>query len=224
MRFRMQAISPQDCQLSDFELKLSFSARLENSEDDTPDIAAQGSMSDLQLNDQPEVYLVELPAPSCVPTGPELEFWKFRSDSAADEQTGYLYAARWIWETYAEQRRLEGIRMHGGVALRHPGRPFSLECQVKGKVSKPGGIRLKFSNEHHCPRVWQVVPEICQDDLQRHIAALEDEMIRLNTTGILQPMPPQVAQDLLRGEGHRYAPTQMAGAANAHFGDNIFFR
>ncbi|KAK6378664.1 hypothetical protein LTR64_002054 [Lithohypha guttulata] len=182
----MQAISPDDCQLSDFELKLSFSAQLENSENDTSDIAAQESMSDLQLNAQPEVYLVELPAPSCVPTGSELEFWKFRSDSAADEQTGHLCAARWIWETYAEQRRLEGRLMHGGVALHHPGRPFSMTCQVKGKATKPGGIRLKFSNKHHSPRVWQVVPEICEDDLRRHIDALEAEMIRLNTTGVLR--------------------------------------
>lgn len=186
MRFRMQAISPQDCQLSDFELKLSFSAQLKNSENNIPDIAAQGSMSDLQLNDQPEVYLVELPAPSCVPTGPELEFWKFRSDSAADEQTGHLYAARWIWETYAEPRRLEGKLMHGGVALHHPGRPFSMKCQVKGKASKPGGVRLKFSNEHHCPRVWQVVPKICEDDLQHQIFALEAEMVELNTTGVVR--------------------------------------
>lgn len=186
MRFRMKAAGPDDCKLSDFELDLEFSVLPGDQGIMDAECTTQGGSATVIADNQAEVCLIELPAPSCVPVPPTIDCWSFRSDSIADEQNGRSRTARWIWETSGEHRMLEGRILHGGIALRHPGKPFLVTCHVKGKVSKPGGFKLKFSSRHHVPRLWQIVPMCCEEDLQCHINRLEEEMVRLNTTGIMR--------------------------------------
>ena len=181
MRLRMQATGPEDCKLSDFELDLRFSVLPRDLEAQTA--ASTTPMNTVDTENQAEVCLIELPAPSYVLDSLMMKRWSFRSISIADEHSGRSHAARWIWETGVQHRTLESKTLHGGVALRHPGEAFLVTCQVKGKIVKPGGIRLKFSNEHHDPRTWKLVPVRCEEDLQCHIDNLESEIVRLNTPG-----------------------------------------
>ena len=117
---------------------------------------------------------------------PTTRYWKFRSEPTEGDCDGRVFTARWMWETEVGHQYHSDKLLHGGVAVRHSGNPFNVSCQVKGKVTKPGGFRLKFSNWHHKPERWQVVPTSCQEDIRYLVDKLEADMIQMNTTGVIR--------------------------------------
>lgn len=183
MHFKMQAIGPEECRLNSFELDLVFSK-------DSPDHPSSVNTPREGLSaasDAEDVYLIEFPAPVCVygsyaqntMHSAEHRYWKFSSSLISHGESGSPSTARWAWEADNCQE-LQGRILHGGVALDHPGQPFRLTCHVRGRVSKPGGIKLKFSDRHHEPRSWNVVPQSSNTDLDASIDQLEATMKRLN--------------------------------------------
>lgn len=207
----MQALGPDDCRLSSFELDLDFpgvTEKIVNSGDTVQDPASAKG------NDcTADVCLIDFPAPSCVEgttlaqarettsnvgslvnnASPENETgnrghpvprrrkaWKLHSSLISDRDSGRPRMARRTWEAYYDIRHVPGRIFHGGIAITHPEQPFEVTCHVRGKVSKPGGFRLKFSSQHHNPRIWRVSPQVSGEDLQHYINQLEEDMIRLN--------------------------------------------
>lgn len=182
MHFGMGVQGPEDCKVRAFELDLMLSSvggQL-GSSDDTP--------MDLE-GEQNQVCLIELPAPSmfegaspATHNAPRetCRSWRFCSNPIADQNSGQHSIARWLWEAYDEVHQVQGRVLYGGIALQHLGCPFLVSCHVKGKISKPNGIRLKFSNDHHQPRPWRLVPTPSTLDLQDQIDQLQQEIYRLN--------------------------------------------
>lgn len=183
LHFQMQALpGSDDCTISHFELDLSFSSVTEGRGISVPTRYRGGSFG--QHNYQAEICLIGPPAPICVSPNTTLStqqtcYWKFWSRRVSDGVTGQAFAARWTWEAN-DSRELEGRILHGGVAVRHPGSPFLVTCHVKGRVAKPNGIKLKFSDRHHEPRPWKLCPDICDQDLQDHIDKLDANIQQLN--------------------------------------------
>lgn len=181
MQFRMRAISPENCKLSDFELDMRFSPTTLSSVSNNQEAIMDSSNAE-QLRPPPhhEIYLLELPAPTHVPESPHCNQWAFSSHSIPNPLTGQLTTARWVLRSRIDQGIMDGRLLHAGVALRHHTVPFQVTCQVRGRIAKPGGVRLRFSDEHHTPRVWQIVPESCLDNLQPSINDLERHVSQLN--------------------------------------------
>lgn len=183
MHFQMQALpGTDDCQLSHFELDLSFSSVMEGR--CIPALTRCEGGAGGQHDGQAEVCLIGPPAPKCfshdAPLGThQNSCWKFWSSRISDDATGQPLAARWMWEA-KDNQELKGRILHGGVAIRHPGSPFLVTCHVRGRVTKPNGIKLKFSDKHHVPRPWTVRPDVCDQDLQDHIDKLDANIQRLN--------------------------------------------
>lgn len=159
--------------LRHFELELKFSslAPITHSSDTTSGRGIAGLEG--RDDEQVDVCLIGPPSPRSV--GHTTKEWIFWSNRLSDEETGQALAARWTWESkWAHE--LKGRILHGGVALHHPGRPFQVTCQVRGKVAQSRNIILKFSDRHHEPRSWRLVPQLCERDLQQDIGLLEERM------------------------------------------------
>ena len=209
LRLRMHASGPEDCKMCHFEIDMTFSAM--NDGDATDELSTNGmrpscpNEADVRLIKLPAPLFVKGPFENdasldhgqlggcqklsrkacycCKGQSTPLlvRYWKFRSESVNSDGNGQALSARWVWEADGGHRQIQGRLLHGGVALRHSGTSFLIRCHVRGKVSKPGGLRLKFSNEHHKPRVWRVMPESSQEDIRQLIDRLEAEMIEMNS-------------------------------------------
>ena len=114
--------------------------------------------------------------------------WKLRSSAISDKESGLPRTARWTLEANQDSHHVQSRTFHGGIAICHPGQPFEMTCQVRGKVTKPGGLRFKFSNEHHKPRVWRIVPQTSDEDIKQHIDQLEAEMVERNSQLVVAGM------------------------------------
>jgi len=177
MKFHMEANpGSEEGVLSNFELDLKFTAAAQRPSKSRSQ-ASPGAPLEV-LSDDPEVCLIGAPAPRYITHTARV--WRFWSNRLSDDDSGVAMAARWIWESNASQE-LKGRVLHCGVALHHLGEPFRVTCQVRGKVSKPGGIILKFSNQHHEPRSWLLVPQACDENLQGYIEKLQVSMEKLNS-------------------------------------------
>lgn len=221
----------EDGVLRSFEVELkftNFALDTASSEAHPERIAAQQEESSC---DEREVCLIGCPAPRCVQEKGE---WTFSSYRLPDEQSGQALAARWTWESTVAHELRERI-LHGGVALYHPGQPFQVVCHVKGRVTKPRNIILKFSDQHHKPRSWKVTPQVCEQDLQADINALESRMKRLNTrsastiqveTSAAAPAstsdPTQLAR-MMTG-APTYGDSTIGGTAQVQIGNNYYYR
>lgn len=179
MRFHVEA-NPgcEDGVLRNFELELKFSSISQDTLTLTIPTAESATPQEDANCDESQVCLIGPPAPRYLQQDGK---WTFSSDRLSDEQTGHALAARWTWESPVAHELRKRV-LHGGVALYHPGQPFHVVCHVRGRVTKPRNIILKFSDNHHKPRSWKLTPQICEQDLQAEINALEGRMKDLNTS------------------------------------------
>ncbi|KAJ9652088.1 hypothetical protein H2198_008674 [Neophaeococcomyces mojaviensis] len=222
MQFHMEANpGSKDGILSVFELDLNFSTITPQPAKSIPRSLA-GDQREMEAS-AAEVCLIGAPAPRCVAHAART--WMFWSSRLSDGDTGEAMAARWIWESNTDHE-LKGRVLHGGVALYHPGEPFRVNCHVKGKVLKPGGIILKFSNQHHQPRSWILVPKQCDENLQEYIEQLQANMERLNflLSSSNQPLeliptPNPISSPAIPSA---YGSSAISGQAFVHMGDNYY--
>lgn len=237
MRFNIEADpGPLEGILSYFELDLQFAEAT---------IASQSSEQALSVDTSgmeeacASVSLIGAPAPRSV--AHSARTWSFWSIRLSDDDSGEAVAARWGWHSDS-CHELRGRVLHGGVAFYHPGEPFRIDCHVRGRVSKPNGIILKFSNRHHQPRSWILAPLECQEDLQHHIEQLHRQTENLNVptssqgmsarclqaVGITDdntvPAAPEVDAVATRGSfpASTYGPATISDRAFVHMGDNYY--
>lgn len=234
--------------LRHFELELKFSTLKPTipGPEQPPEISTE-SLED-RGDEQVDVCLIGPPSPRSVShTTKEWIFWSIR---LSDEETGQALAARWTWES-SVAHELKGRVLHGGLALHHPGQPFRVTCHVRGKVTQSPNIILKFSDRHHEPRSWKLVPQRCDRDLQQDIDLLEEQMKELNSsaasaprmssstidpfvdhppndeTAIARPTPsssttlPGSMQGL--SETSAYGATEIRGRASVQLGNRYYF-
>lgn len=209
MKVGMQAQSPEECSLSCFTLDLSFSPITETITTLNPSIQHHSPEEDcksasvcligfpapkclqsqtahertnVQHNEQLSNSLDGVTANQQRAHSQTLPSrkWRFQSRLIPNEIDGKPSTARWIWELKHEHRHFDGRILHGAVALQHSGQPFLVTCQVMGKISKPGGFRLKFGNKHNMPRRWRIVPAHSELDLQGEVKSLQDYICGLN--------------------------------------------
>ena len=110
--------------------------------------------------------------------------WVFRSVPsknlllAGGEST--MSAAKWVWEAnpYNPQVETRGT-LHGGVAVRHERKAFLVSCNVRGKAFS-SGFRFWFGTKKNEPRLWQMEPRTCDEDITAQVDRLEAEMEALN--------------------------------------------
>lgn len=111
--------------------------------------------------------------------------WRF--EATPDGEDGLLTSATWTWEANPLNTQVEDRKvLYGGVAIRHDGQPFTIQCHVEGRTwraegSHKFGIFSSDKLDPSEPRQWTMTPKLVDTDIKCHIDALESEMKRLNT-------------------------------------------
>lgn len=249
IHLQLKADQPSGCRISDFQLDLSFAPPALPGSDVTS-ISSDCSLASLSSSQPlvslvklPSPLYVS-GAPTACQWSPLREMqglaspdnlegiiasltdtakrsWVFRSNCDADKE-GRLTTASWIWEAGSEDMHVayQGV-LHAGVAFNHPGREFLVVCQAKGNARK-ARFRLRFSSKDKetQPRLWRLVPEASNEDLQQPIEYLESLILQLNAPRTTTTSATTIQQHHHEMHGsHSYGSATIGGAATVYQGD-----